>query len=125
LLRATHHIIPLPSVIRLLYMIHRPRPRQKLTRLEVFLRDRFACQYCGKEIRELTIDHVIPRHRGGQHSWENVVSACIPCNHRKAGRTPAEARMLLRHPPRVPRSGFLVPYGYLPSPEEWQKYLPG
>ncbi len=125
LLRAAHHIIPLPSVIRLVYMIHRPRPQQKLTRMEIFSRDKFACQYCSRETKELTIDHVIPRHQGGQHRWDNVVSACIPCNHRKAGHTPAEARMSLLRPPRAPKGGFHVPYSHQPSPEEWQKYLPG
>lgn len=126
LVRAPTHIIPLPSVIRLVRMIHRPRPNhRKLTRLEVFCRDKFTCQYCGKESRDLTIDHVMPRHRGGPHVWENVVSACIPCNHHKAGRTPAEARMLLLHKPAAPKGdGFHIPYNHLRVHEEWLKYLP-
>ncbi|MBM2831651.1 MAG: endonuclease [Dehalococcoidia bacterium] len=125
LLRSAQHIIPLPSVVRLVYMIQRPYLRRRLTRLEIFTRDKFTCQYCGKQNKDLTIDHVVPRHQGGQHKWDNVVTACIPCNHHKAGHTPAEARMLLLHPPRVPHAGFAIPYSYLPSPEEWQKYLPG
>src|SRR4030042_6104274 len=62
--------LPLPSVIRLVYLIRRPRPQLKLTRREVFTRDKYTCQYCGKQTRELTLDHVIPRHRGGKHTWE-------------------------------------------------------
>src|SRR3990172_10406714 len=83
--------IPLPSVIRLVYLIKRPRPQRRLTRRDIFTRDRHTCQYCARETKDLTLDHVLPRHRGGRHSWENVVSACKACNHRKAGRTPSEA----------------------------------
>ncbi len=71
----------------LIYMIRRPRPRVKLTRREIFARDDHACQYCGTRVGDLTIDHVIPRSRGGQHSWTNLVTACRSCNHRsKAAR---------------------------------------
>ena len=118
-------IFPLPSVIRLAYMIKRPYRERKLTRLEVFNRDRYTCQYCGKETRQLTLDHVIPRYRGGQHTWENVVSACVPCNRRKAGRTPQEAGMRLIRPPSYPGGRtFLIPYHYRENKNEWQKYLP-
>jgi len=116
---------PLPSVIRLSYIIKRPRPKRRLTRLEVFNRDRYTCQYCGKEARQLTLDHVIPRYRGGEQTWENVVSACIPCNRRKAGRTPKEAGMRLMNCPSPPRDH--LPF-YIPLPlktqTQWQKYLP-
>ena len=118
---------PVPSVIRLPYLIKRPfRAERKLTRLEVFNRDRYTCQYCGKETRQLTIDHVIPRYRGGQHTWENVVSACVACNRRKAGRTPEEAGMKLRRPPTLPRVSrfFYIPSQYLQTCNEWQRYLP-
>ena len=84
-IQSVSYTFPVPSVIRLAYWIKRPRPQPKLTRLEIFHRDRYTCQYCGKETRQLTLDHVIPRHQGGEHNWENVVSACVPCNRRKAG----------------------------------------
>ena len=116
-----------PSVIRLASMIRRPpRYERKLTRLEVFKRDQFTCQYCGKETRHLTLDHVVPRYRGGQHTWENVVSACVPCNRRKAGRTPREAGMKLIRRPFQPRvtSLFYIPAHYPYTRSEWQKYLP-
>ena len=76
-----------PSVIRLQHLIKRPRPRVKLSRREVFARDRHTCQYCGRQTHDLTLDHVVPRHRGGSHTWENLVTACKPCNHRKGGKT--------------------------------------
>src|SRR5689334_20867491 len=68
--------LPCPSVIRLHYLIRRPRTSVKLSRREIFRRDNYICQYCGIQTHDLTIDHIIPRHRGGQHTWENLVSAC-------------------------------------------------
>ena len=116
---------PIPSVIRLAYMIKRPRFERRLTRFEVFNRDDYTCQYCGK-MRQLTLDHVIPRYQGGQHTWKNVVSACIPCNRRKAGRTPEQARMRLLHYPSTSRSSrsLNIPYYSTQIQREWQKYLP-
>lgn len=116
---------PLPSVIRLGYLIKRPRLNKKLTRYEIFNRDRYTCQYCGRETRQLTLDHVTPRYRGGEHTWENVVSACVPCNHRKASRTPREAGMKLIRPPTRPSANPLtnIPYIYRQNRNEWRKYL--
>lgn len=117
---------PVPSVIRLAVMVRRPpRTDRKLTRFEIFKRDRYTCQYCGKETRQLTLDHVIPRYRGGEHIWENVVSACVPCNRHKAGRTPQEARMRLACPPVRPNHNglFYLPAHYQHIRVEWQKYL--
>lgn len=116
----------LPSVIRLIHLIRRPRPKVRLTRKEVFARDGWRCVYCGKEAKDLTLDHVLPRHRGGPHSWENLVSACKSCNHRKAGRTPAEARMEMTHPPAAPRvSIYHSFFPYLGTQLEWRKFVPG
>ncbi len=125
-IHSANYIFQVPSVIRLAYMIKRPRPERKLTRFEVFNRDRYTCQYCSKETRQLTLDHVIPRYRSGEHTWENVVSACIPCNRRKAGRTPQEAGMKLISSPSRPRDNisFYIPYHYLQTRRDWQKYLP-
>jgi 5-methylcytosine-specific restriction endonuclease McrA len=115
----------LPSVIRLIYLIRRPRPQGRLTRRDIFLRDKYSCQYCGTQTRDLTLDHVMPRHRGGVHTWENVVAACKGCNHRKAGRTPEEARMFLRHQPYMPTySYFRTFYHYLESNDGWRKFIP-
>ncbi len=125
-IHSANYIFQVPSVIRLAYMIKRPRPVRKLTRFEIFNRDRYTCQYCSKETRQLTLDHVIPRYRSGEHTWENVVSACIPCNRRKAGRTPQEAGMKLIRSPSRPRDNisFYIPYHYLQARKDWQKYLP-
>ena len=125
-IHSANRAFQVPSVIRLACMIKRPRPQRKLTRLEVFHRDHYTCQYCGRETRQLTLDHVIARYRGGQHTWENVVSACISCNRRKAGKTPSEARMELIRPPSPPRGNlpFYIPYRYLQTQDGWQKYLP-
>ncbi len=124
-IHSAREALPLPSVIRLAYLIRRPHHKRKLTRCEVFNRDRHTCQYCGRQTHQLTLDHVIPRYRGGQHTWENVVSACVPCNCRKAGRTPQEAGMRLMHTPSPPsRNPFLnIPYHYLNKQDEWRKYL--
>jgi len=125
-IHSASYSFPMPSVIKLAYFIKRPRPQKKLTRFEIFRRDHYTCQYCGKETRQLTLDHVIPRYRGGQHSWENVVSACVACNRRKAGRTPGEAGMRLLNRPSLPKGNipFYIPYSYSQTRDEWQKYLP-
>jgi 5-methylcytosine-specific restriction endonuclease McrA len=114
-----------PSVIRLVYMIKRPRPKARLTRREVFIRDGYACQYCGARTKDLTIDHVVPRSRGGKHTWENLVSACRACNHRKGGKSPEDARMVLRRQPAQPRaSSYFVFHQYLHTYVEWRKFIP-
>ena len=117
-----------PSVIRLIYMIRRPRPRVKLTRREVFIRDNYTCQYCGRQSGDLTIDHVVPRSRGGGHTWENLVSACKNCNHRKGGKSLTEARMALRTQPHEPSPGryYTIERRVESSIfEAWEKFLPG
>lgn len=117
-----------PSVIRMVYFIRRPRPVMRLSRREVFARDRFACQYCGRRtaLKDLTLDHVMPRFRGGGHTWENLVTACRACNHRKAGRTPREARMALRTTPRRPAVTPAHLFGqYLESRPGWAPFIPG
>jgi 5-methylcytosine-specific restriction endonuclease McrA len=125
-IRTARYIFPLPSVIRMIYMIKRPHPRMRLSRREVFNRDRYTCQYCGRQTRELTLDHVIPRHRRGRHDWENLVSACKSCNHRKAGRTPREANMRLLRQPFSPKvTSYYVVYRYLDGQEGWRKFIPG
>ena len=125
-IHSADNAFPVPSVIRVAYLIKRPRPERKLTRLEIFHRDQYTCHYCGKETRQLTLDHVIPRYLNGEHTWENVVSACIPCNRRKADRTPEQAGMKLLRPPGRPRGNmsFYIPYYYQQAQKEWQKYLP-
>ena len=100
-----------PSVIRLGRMVKRPRPRVNLNKREIFRRDNYTCQYCGTRGGNLTIDHVIPRRLGGIQSWENLVTACAACNHRKGGRTAIQAGMKLRQKPREPSSSALYIFG--------------
>jgi 5-methylcytosine-specific restriction endonuclease McrA len=122
------HEFAAPSVIRLFSLIRRPRPRVKLSRKEIFVRDNYACQYCGTAAKDLTVDHVIPRSKGGMHSWDNVVTACRHCNHRKGGRTLQEARMRLLTVPREPRAGVYYAIERRLSAdfhEHWLPFLPG
>ena len=125
-IRSPSAVFPRPSVIRLNYMVQRPRPRPRLTRWEVFRRDDYECQYCGQRTREPTIDHVVPRHRGGQHVWENLVTACPRCNRRKGGRTVQEAGMRLRRPPKPPPSSYAYLFRqYLEANREWAPFIEG
>jgi len=117
-----------PSVIRLHRFIRRPRVRVKLTRKEIFTRDDHICQYCGLEGGDLTVDHVIPRSRGGEHTWDNVVTACRPCNHRKGGKTIQEARLRLLREPAEPSAGrYYVIERRVRQPyaSGWLPFLPG
>lgn len=93
----------LPSVIRLLEYRRIPHQTRALSRKNILMRDRYTCQYCHRVMPsgELTLDHVIPRSRAGESSWENLVACCHPCNNRKGNRTPEEAGMKLSRAPRL------------------------
>jgi 5-methylcytosine-specific restriction endonuclease McrA len=115
-----------PSIIRLNKMVRRPRPNVKLTKREILRRDNFTCQYCGKHNILLTIDHVVPRHMGGQHTWENLVTACPSCNHHKGGRTIVQAQMhLLRVPSAPPSTARYIFARHLKENEEWLPFIEG
>jgi 5-methylcytosine-specific restriction endonuclease McrA len=117
---------PRPSIIRLERMIKRPRVRVKLTKREILRRDDYTCQYCGQRALTLTIDHVIPRHMGGQHTWENLVTACSACNHHKGGRTIEQAQMKLRRNPCVPPASAEYIFGrHLKENKDWQPFVQG
>ncbi len=119
-------VFPCPSVIRLESMIHRPRPRVKLTKREIFRRDEYTCQYCGRQTSHLTIDHVIPRHRGGSHQWDNLVAACPQCNRLKGGRNAVEAHMPLRRRPTEPSPTASYLFGrHLAGNEDWKQFIEG
>lgn len=117
-------IFDVPSIIRLVYLVKRPYAPRKLSKKEIFLRDQYTCQYCQKKTQDLTLDHVIPRRQHGPHTWENVVAACPRCNLRKAGRTPAEAKMRLMREPKAPQPN---PYRMLQNYvilDQWRPYVP-
>ena len=119
---------PLPTVIRLRYYVRVPYKEIPLTRRNVLERDTNTCQYCKAKGDQLTIDHVIPRSRGGGDTWENLVAACVRCNVRKGNRTPKEAEMTLQTKPRRPYSSLhfeLIKCTRGNSNQEWKKYVIG
>lgn len=108
--RTVRYEIAVPRIIRLLGYDRLPAQRVKLNRRNLFARDRNQCQYCGHHFptSELTLDHVTPRTQGGGDTWENLVCACVPCNARKGGRTPDQARMSLVRRPIKPKRNPLI-----------------
>ncbi|MFZ5917290.1 MAG: HNH endonuclease [Chloroflexota bacterium] len=118
--------LPRPSVIRLSSLIQRPRPRVKLAKKEILRRDDYRCQYCGQRSSRLTIDHIVPRRLGGEYRWENVVSACPQCNHKKGSKPLEAASMTLLRQPREPAPTALYLFGsYLETNDDWQQFLEG
>ena len=121
-LRAATTSLPWPSVVRLRGYVRVPYRKVLLTRRNLLRRDGHACQYCGATER-LTLDHVLPRSRGGPETWENLVAACTRCNNRKGSRTPEEAGMALGRPPFRP-SHVMYMRDFLGETEEaWKPYL--
>lgn len=125
-LRSEKTALPVPLVIRLVYYVRLPRRfALPLSRRTVLARDHYTCQYCGAcpGKAALTIDHVLPRSRGGSTTWENVVTACDTCNRRKGNRTPEEARMPLKRTPTQPRYLALTLIAGASPPAAWGKYM--
>lgn len=125
-LRTPSTLFPVPSVVRLKRYVRRPhRQRVAFNRRNVLRRDDQRCQYCGEHGHDLTLDHVVPRSRGGPTSWENIVACCRACNARKRDRTPEEAHMALRRAPEAPAFLFTAAYGIVPDLDPtWVPYLP-
>jgi 5-methylcytosine-specific restriction endonuclease McrA len=121
--------IKIPSVIRFLRAIRGRKRALKFSRENVYVRDRRSCQYCGRIVprHEATYDHVLPRSQGGKTLWENVVICCVPCNQKKGGRTPQQARMHLLSTPVKPASlpeRLRVTIGWQPGmPKEWRNWV--
>lgn len=115
---------PIPSIIRLKRLVRRPPGRLALNRRNILRRDGYTCQYCGKRGGDLTVDHVFPKSRGGRSIWENLVTACRPCNLKKKNRTPEEAGMRLARRPIAPRHSLLLVADLPHLPEAWYMYLP-
>ena len=126
--RAVSFSFKLPSVVRLLRFVKlRQRPLVQFTRANIYARDNFTCQYCDVafEPEELTFDHVVPVAQGGTRGWENIATACEPCNRRKGARTPEEAGMRLR---RAPKRPLIVPHAMklslgVRTPASWRSWL--
>ena len=119
--------VKLPSVVRLLRMVKRPKTPVKFSRQNIYARDRYRCQYCGDRFstEDLTYDHVIPKSRGGRTQWKNIVTCCIDCNRKKGGRKPSEASMKLIRKPKRPTwvPAIRITIGYREIPQTWRDYL--
>jgi 5-methylcytosine-specific restriction endonuclease McrA len=124
-LRSERMSIARPVVIRLVTYVNVPRDthRRKITRRAVFARDRWTCQYCGSR-SNLTVDHVVPRSKGGMSSWDNIVASCAPCNRRKGDALPNHAGMSLRRKPRSPSPAIFIHVASPTIPSAWRQYLP-
>ena len=131
-IRGASNVLRIPTVIRLRRYINVPRRGMRWSRRGVLQRDGYRCIYCGVQPgsfqrgrllskRDFTVDHLIPRSRGGKNSWVNTACACPRCNNRKGDRTPHEAGMTLYWEPKTPRVGYLVASGNIPA--AWKVYL--
>jgi len=121
--KSVRHSIPFPSVVRLQIYIYRPFTPVVLSRKNVLRRDHHTCQYCGKKTVPLTVDHIIPRHLGGKHAWENLVCACIRCNNSKGNRTPEQADLQLMKKPGKPSHLFFLQFFIEKPQDSWRPYL--
>ena len=126
-IRATSMILKVPAVVRLRKAFRRFAKPVKFSRVNIYARDGYRCQYCGTKctIDQLTYDHVIPRSRGGRTTWENIVSCCYACNAEKANRTPAEAHMRLRTVPARPTwiPSVQIRISTKSVPDAWRDYV--
>lgn len=125
-IQGVNQVYPFPSVVRVLRRFKRDRIRIKFSRLNIYARDGFVCQYCGVRFptEDLTFDHVLPRSRGGRTEWTNIVTCCESCNRAKGDRTPAEAGLTLLAKPRKPHylPAVMVKMSSGDIPAEWRNY---
>ncbi len=123
-LHSATQTIARPMVIRLVSYVRIPREshRRKITRRAVFARDNWTCQYCGSRAN-LTVDHVVPRSKGGLSSWDNIVASCAPCNRRKGNSLPRQVGMHLLRQPRTPAPHVFIQVASPTIPSSWQAYL--
>lgn len=125
MLSSSQRTMPVPLVIRLVHYVKLPHRRVPATRAAVMLRDAFICQYCGEAPgrHHLTVDHVVPRSRGGRHDWDNLVTACKRCNQKKGSLLPEEAAMRLVHKPVEPSYMALVLLSNPVAAERWEQLM--
>lgn len=118
-----------PSIVRLIKNTRIKTSKIKFSRTNIYKRDAFKCMYCGNKFHdhELTLDHVVPKSKGGGTSWVNVVSSCFPCNSQKKNRTPQQANMRLLEQPKYPGNNFsgasIIKFYIDDIPEEWNMWL--
>lgn len=125
MLRSSHQKMPVPLVIRLVHYVRLPHRKVPSTRAAVMLRDAYTCQYCGESPGRqfLTVDHVIPRSRGGTHEWENLATACTRCNQKKGSLTPEEANMQMVRKPFEPSYVALVLLSNPVAAQRWEHMM--
>ena len=125
--RSVTLVIQLPAVVRLVHLVRFRKHTIRFSRENIYIRDQYKCQYCGSRMDacDLTYDHVIPKSMGGKTAWENIVTCCLPCNKKKGGRTPAQARMRLigevKRPSWHPMLMITLRIGN--TPDLWRNYL--
>lgn len=126
-IKTTSLAIKIPAVVRLLSVFRRHKKPVKFSRVNIYGRDKYTCQYCGakKKINELTYDHVVPRAQGGKTTWTNIATSCSDCNRRKANRTPEQAGMKLFKVPAQPTAApvLVVTVSRESVPDAWRDYL--
>lgn len=122
-IRSVASVYPYPSIIRLSSYIRVPYKKIDLSRKNILRRDGMKCQYCGTTSVALTVDHVIPRSRGGQDTWENLTTACVSCNNKKGSRTPEEAHMKLLSMPKRPNHVLFLKQYMGKVDDNWKPYL--
>jgi 5-methylcytosine-specific restriction endonuclease McrA len=124
-LHSANSTVSRPVVIRLVTYVRIPRDthRRKITRRAVFARDNWTCQYCGSR-SNLTVDHVVPRSKGGTSTWENIVASCAPCNRRKGDLPLHRSGLALMRPPRTPSPTVFIQVASPRIPAAWRQYLP-
>lgn len=124
--RTVSKVFPKPSVIRLQKVVKRPRLHVKLSKAEIFRRDNYRCQYCGKGSSNLTVDHVVPQSMGGESTWKNLVTACARCNHKKGDKSLQQSGLSLQTiPHKPPSSAKYIFSNYLKEYEEWEPFIQG
>ncbi len=114
---------PLPTVVRLGKYVHLPYKDILLTRKNILRRDKHKCAYCGRGDLPLTVDHILPKARGGGDTWDNLVAACLPCNNRKGDRTPAEANIKLLVKPYHPSFIMFLANSVSRLDDTWKPFL--
>lgn len=122
-LHSVSYTMPYPSIVRLSKYVRVPHKTIVLSRKNILRRDGHRCQYCGRTDVTLTVDHVIPRSRGGSDTWENLVAACVACNNKKGDRTPTEANMKLLRKPIKPNHVMFIRHFVGVVDDEWKPYL--
>lgn len=125
--RSVTLVIQLPAVVRLINLVRFRKHTIRFSRENIYVRDRYKCQYCGRKMAacDLTYDHVIPKSMGGRTAWENIVTCCLPCNKKKGGRTPAQARMRLIREAKRPswHPMLMITLRISNTPDLWRNYL--